>query len=170
MFASWGWTTGDPSGIKYKPVECPTKFKELISAQFDGNGVVTGVTPPPSLQPSSLPTQTPETGTHGCSWDGDETCAETTNFCRASQGHCEQDCGGVWVACSSDDPATNAPTTAPTTASTDAATTASTEAPTSVSTNTPTRRRPTQMHQQLPILMHHQVSALVHQQVLDGMG
>jgi len=40
LFASWGWTRGDPSSIKFTAVECPAAFTAHVSGQFDANGVV----------------------------------------------------------------------------------------------------------------------------------
>lgn len=139
LFASWGWTSGDPSGINYKPVECPAKFTELVAAQFNADGVTTGPqgtnpTSAPSTQPPSAPTPAPGPGSHGCSWDGGHTCAQTTDYCKATQNQCEQNCGGQWITCSTDDSATQAPTTL----STPTPTTASTQAPTTLSTQAPT--------------------------------
>jgi len=39
LFASWGWTRGDPVNAKFQAVECPAAFKNHISAQFGPNGV-----------------------------------------------------------------------------------------------------------------------------------
>merc|ERR1712190_329562 len=38
LFASWGWKRGNPSGVKYKPVECPPEFVRHISVQFTADG------------------------------------------------------------------------------------------------------------------------------------
>lgn len=43
LFASWGWTRGDPADVKFKAVECPSAFKAHISSLFGSNGV--GETP-----------------------------------------------------------------------------------------------------------------------------
>lgn len=40
LFAQWGWTTGTPNSVKFKPVTCPPAFIQHISSQFNSNGVV----------------------------------------------------------------------------------------------------------------------------------
>jgi hypothetical protein len=39
LFAAWGWTRGNPSSVKFKPVSCPPAFTAHVSAQFGSNGV-----------------------------------------------------------------------------------------------------------------------------------
>eukprot|EP00121_Abeoforma_whisleri_P016404 Awhi_evm1s15055 len=38
-FVEWGWHTGNPRNIQYKPVECPSEFKAMIGSAFDRNGL-----------------------------------------------------------------------------------------------------------------------------------
>lgn len=38
LFAEWGWQSGAPSGIRFKPVACPARFKEHIGSQFGSKG------------------------------------------------------------------------------------------------------------------------------------
>lgn len=38
LFASWGWKTGNPKGVDYKVVACPTKFTEHIQSLFGASG------------------------------------------------------------------------------------------------------------------------------------
>jgi hypothetical protein len=42
LFTSWGWTRGDPT-INWRPVECPSKFKEIIHGAFGPSGPSTSV-------------------------------------------------------------------------------------------------------------------------------
>lgn len=37
LFSRWGWKTGNPI-MKYRVVDCPPRFKNYISRQFDRNG------------------------------------------------------------------------------------------------------------------------------------
>lgn len=39
LFASWGWTRGDPASVKFKAVACPAAFTAHIASQFGPSGV-----------------------------------------------------------------------------------------------------------------------------------
>jgi len=39
---------------------------------------------------------TPPSGNGCCSWDGGNSCGDTTDYCKANQAHCENDCNGKW--------------------------------------------------------------------------
>jgi len=39
LFAAWGWTTGAPKNVRFKPVECPERFVEWVQGVFDKSGV-----------------------------------------------------------------------------------------------------------------------------------
>jgi len=40
LFASWGWTRGDPPSVSFRHVECPAAFVKHVGGLFDQNGVV----------------------------------------------------------------------------------------------------------------------------------
>merc|ERR1719335_1590113 len=41
LFSSWGWTRGDPD-LEYEPVECPSRFRELMETAFGPQGAAPG--------------------------------------------------------------------------------------------------------------------------------
>jgi len=57
-------------------------------------------TPPAPSPPGPTPTPpapSPPTPSSGCcSWDNVH-CGDTTDYCKASQDHCENDCSGKWI-------------------------------------------------------------------------
>jgi len=61
LFASWGWTRGDPKNARFRSVECPPAFTAHIGGLFDANGVVKQSTAEPTSEPTPTPTlaQTP---------------------------------------------------------------------------------------------------------------
>merc|ERR1712190_406968 len=54
MGASWGWRRGNPSGIKFRAVQCPAGFVEHVGSLFGPNGVVDNTSP--TASPTSSPT------------------------------------------------------------------------------------------------------------------
>jgi len=38
LFASWGWTRGDPKQVNFKAVECPSRFVDHIGSLFNESG------------------------------------------------------------------------------------------------------------------------------------
>jgi len=40
LFSEWGWTGGTTKRARYKVVDCPAQFKELIGSLFDEKGIV----------------------------------------------------------------------------------------------------------------------------------
>jgi len=39
LFASWGWTRGDPENVRFRPVACPDAFTAHVGSQFGEQGV-----------------------------------------------------------------------------------------------------------------------------------
>lgn len=94
LFSSWGWYRGDPTG-HYEIVECPEEFKKYVSQQFGPNGPSSN--PGPTPDPGPTPTPDPHPSSYCCSWDGGNSCGDTSDYCKQSQSNCENDCGGHWV-------------------------------------------------------------------------
>merc|ERR1712048_389992 len=40
LFASWGWTIGNPGNVKFRQVACPQKFRDHVGQQFGKHGVL----------------------------------------------------------------------------------------------------------------------------------
>jgi len=40
LFASWGWTRGDPDQVRFKAVECPANFVAHVGALFGADGAI----------------------------------------------------------------------------------------------------------------------------------
>lgn len=91
LFASWGWTRGDPNLVRYKAVSCPAAFVEHVSSQFGPDGAQSSSTPPPTpvtqpVQPT--PATTPPTVScsavwtqcGGINWTG-PTCCSGNRVC-----------------------------------------------------------------------------------------
>lgn len=121
LFSSWGWTRGDPDA-EIQIVDCPTKFQEYISEQFDASGVVDdeGSTDAPQPEPTSVestqnPTAPPQPTTpgdddnatcylnecgcppyiNGAQWCSDLNSVIAGEWCLASESNCAA-CNGVW--------------------------------------------------------------------------
>jgi len=57
----------------------------------------TGPAPPSPTPPTPPSPPSPPAPSSGCcSWDNVH-CGSTTDYCKASQAHCEQDCNGEWI-------------------------------------------------------------------------
>jgi hypothetical protein len=39
LFSAWGWHSGNPSGVEFQVVECPSEFKAFIASAFAEDGV-----------------------------------------------------------------------------------------------------------------------------------
>lgn len=61
LFASWGWTRGDPPSVKFRAVQCPPAFVAHVGSLFDKDGVV----PQSQAHPTPTPTEKqPPSPTH----------------------------------------------------------------------------------------------------------
>jgi len=129
LFASWGWKQGDPSGVKYKAVDCPAAFKQHVGSLFGPSGPSEGSSespptpvvpnPQPAPQPTPAPMPTPTTpisvgagASMCCSWSPYTECGDANDYCSANKQQCET-CNGQWKALGSGSPAPSPEPTPP---------------------------------------------------------
>jgi hypothetical protein len=75
--------SGVPADVEKNSPDATVTFANIRYGEIGSTDATPAPAPPPP----------PE---HCCSWDG-KTCGDTTDYCEASQAHCEGDCKGQWI-------------------------------------------------------------------------
>ena len=133
-FKSLNW---DNPTVTYTEVQCPVELERQNCWEENGNGyppfgtipefcasnIGSSNPPPPSTTPPNPPTVSPPVASPSsspgassdgcCSWDGRQTCGDTTEWCNESKENCEGSCTGGWIGTTPPNPPPVSPPVSP---------------------------------------------------------